>query len=183
MPPPPAHLLLPAAPWPSHARAIRQCHVGPIVSNFLKAPRLIVSLPYGARMSALPPHALISSLSRGAISSGLPSPSQQTRADRTAGLPGDIRSAPTDSPRPLKGARSWSSSPFPRSHPSTASPPSSQPIGDCRGQLRIGAASTPLCLGGKLRRASTELQAIWAEGLGHWVIGISPSCNRIRSTP
>jgi hypothetical protein len=32
-------------------------------------------------MSALPPHALISSLLRGAISSGLPSPSQQTRAD------------------------------------------------------------------------------------------------------
>ena len=44
-----------------------------------------------------------------------------TRADRMADLPGDIPSAPTDSPRPLKGSRSWSSSPFPRSHPSTAS--------------------------------------------------------------
>ena len=44
------------------------------------------------------------------------------RADRTADLPVDIRSAPTDPPRPLKGARSRSSSPlFPRSHPSTAS--------------------------------------------------------------
>ena len=76
------------------------------------------------------------------------------RADRTADLPVDIRSAPTDPPRPLKGARSRSSSPlFPRSHPSTASPSSSQPIEDCRGARNTVARHLRLDVGATLGKA------------------------------
>jgi hypothetical protein len=52
-----------------------------------------------------------------------------------------------------------------------------------RGQLRVSAAPTPLCLGGKLRRVPTELLVVWAEGGDHWVTGISPPRNRICSAP
>ena len=48
-----------------------------------------------------------------------------------------------------------------------------------RGQLRVGAAPTPLRLGRKLRRVSAELQVTWVEGEDHWVTGISPPRNRI----
>jgi hypothetical protein len=57
-----------------------------------------------------------------------------TRADRTADLPVDIRSAPTDSPRPFKGARSRSSSPLFRARTHQ------QPHHRARSRLKIVAA-------------------------------------------
>lgn len=70
------------------------------------------------------------------------------------------------------------------SRPSSSPPVHIVPIGfRRRRQLRVGTAPTPLCLGGKVRRVSAELQVTWAEGEDHWVIGISSPRNRIRPAP
>jgi hypothetical protein len=69
-------------------------------------------------------------------------------------------------------------------HPSSSPPVRIVPIGfRRRGQLRVGTAPTPLCLGEKLRRVSAELLVTWAEGEDHWVTRISPLHNRIRPVP